>query len=149
MTHETSSIETLRQNVFANIYTLVNDNKPSGWTVLSSYPETTISSSIPFPFIIINSANVKPTIVGMDKNSYIVEDIKVEIEFFCKAIKGNDQLDRGRDNVMNTLLTKQSTLETYNLYLNEDAFDDSTTDVFVSGNEKIRTGASIVSMGLL
>ena len=30
MTHETSSIETLRQNVFANIYTLVNDNKPTG-----------------------------------------------------------------------------------------------------------------------
>jgi len=145
MTYETSSIETLRQNVYANIYTLVDANKPSGWNLKTAYPEDNAG----FPCIIINPANVKPTIVGMDKDSYIVEDISVEIEFFCKAKTGNDQLDRGRDNVMNTLLSNQATLETYGLYLNEDAFDDSTTDVFISGKEKVRTGASIVSLGLI
>ena len=145
MGYETLALATIRQNVFANLYTLINTNKPSGWNVLAKFPEDEAS----FPCIVIDSANVKPTIVTMDGDGSIVEDIDAQIDFYAKVTSGDEMIDVGRDNVMNTFLTNETTLETYKLYLQEDAFDDSTTDIFVVGKQKVRTGSSIVKMGMI
>lgn len=144
MVFETLAIATIRQNFFATMYSLINNNKPSGWSVFASYPEDEAS----FPCIILNSGNIKPTIVGLDKDSYMVEDIKMKVEFYALAKSGDDMIEVGRDNVMNTILTNQATLDTYGLYLKEDAFDDSDVDTFISGKEKIRTAGSIISLGM-
>ena len=144
MGYETLVLATIRQNFFATMFNLINTNKPSGWSVLSSYPEDESS----FPCIILNSGNIKPTIIGLDKNSYIVEDIKMKIEFYALATSGDDMIEIGRDNVQNTLLTNQDTLDTYGIYLKLDPFDDSDVDTFISGREKIRTAGSMISLGM-
>ena len=144
MGYETLSIATIRQNFFATMYNLINTNKPTGWNVFASYPEDEAS----FPCIILNSGNIKPTIVGLDEDSYMVEDIKLKVEFYALASSGDDMIEIGRDNVMNTILTNQSTLDTYGIYLKENPFDDSDVDTFISGKEKIRTAGSIISLGM-
>lgn len=144
MGFETLVLATIRQNFFATMFALINNNKPSGWNVFASYTEDEAS----FPCIILNSGNIKPTIVGLDKDSIMVENIKMKVEFYALAISGDDMIEIGRDNVQNTILTNQSTLDTYGLYLKEDPFDDSDVDTFISGKEKIRTAGSIISLGM-
>ncbi len=144
MTYETVVLETIRQNVFATMYTIIDANKSSGWSVFASYPEDEAS----FPCIILNSANIHPTILTMDSGGYVVEKIIMEVEFFALSKYGDEQIEIGRDNVQNTLLTNQSTLDIYNLYLKEEPFDDSNVDTFIQGREKIRTAGSIISMGM-
>ena len=141
MAVETVTLATIRQNVFATIFTIVDDNKPSGWTVLSAYPE----DNAIFPCIVINPALIKVSIIGLDASCLVVEDIGVEFEFYALSKDNKDKIDQGRDNVQTTLLDKTSTLSDNNLVLNEDPFDDSNTDSFLSGDEKINTGASIAS----
>jgi len=144
MTYETVVLETIRQNVFATMYALIDANKPSNWNIFASYPE----DEADFPCIILNSANIKPKIITMDSGGYTVEKITMEVEFFALSKYGDEQIEVGRDNVQNTMLTNQSTLNAYNLYLLEEPFDDSNVDTFIQGREKIRTAGSIISMGM-
>ena len=144
MGFKTVELATIRQDVFSNLYTLINNNKPSGWNVFASLPEDEAS----FPCMIINSANVKPIIVTLDSGGFIVEEIDAMIEFFVLAKSGDKKVEEGRDNVQNTLLSNQATLDTYGLYLREDPFDDSNLDFTVYNNEKVRTGSSIIRMGM-
>ena len=146
MAFETVELATIRQNTFATLFTLINNNKPTGWNVFSGYPEDEANSN--FPMIILNPAMIKPIIVTMDGGGIIVEDIDAEVEFFALGKKGKDQIDIGKDNVQNTILSNSSTLDTYKLYLKEDPFDDSNVDVFISGKQKINTGSSIIKLGL-
>lgn len=153
MAQETSKLATIRQNVFANLFTLINTNKPSDftfagktitWKILSAFPE----DNADFPCIIINSALVKPEILGFTGSCFVIEDIEIEIEFYSLAKYGKERIDIGRDNVQDTLFSNTSTLSDNNLLLNADPFDDSNVDSFISGKEKINTGASIVKMSL-
>lgn len=144
MAFETAASATLRVNVFNTIQTLIDNNKLSTWTVLSAFPE----SDPVFPCIVVNPAIVKPSIVALDKNCEVIEEIVVEIEYFALAKDGKKKIDEGRDNVMNIFLSNWSTLETYNLLPAEDPFEDSNIDTFIFGREKINTGASILRLQL-
>lgn len=135
-------LSTIRQDLFSVIFTLINDNKPSGWTVLSAFPE----DNALFPCIIINPAIVKPSIIGLDDSSIIVEDIEVEIEFYAEAKDGKEKIDVGRDNVQNTILSNTSSLDSSKLVLSEDPFDDSNADSFITNNQKINTAASLIKL---
>lgn len=141
--YQTVALATLGKNVFNTIAKLIDDNKPSGWTVLSSFPEV----SPTFPCIVIDPSKAKPEIVGLDKDSYLVENIEILIEFYALSKDGKEKIDEGRDNVRNTILTNQSTLDTYGLYLKKDPFDDSNVDNFITGREKLNTAGCILRMG--
>lgn len=144
MAYEVVSFATLGENVFNTIFQLINTNKPSGWTVLSAFPE----NSPTYPCIVIDPAKAKVTIVGMDKNSYIVEDVVIEFEFYAKSNQGKEKIEEGKDNIRNTLLTNQSTLETYNILMNEDAFEDSNNDVLIVGEQKLNTAGCLARFSI-
>ena len=111
--YESVALATIRQNVFATLANLINTNKPSGWTIVSAFPEDEPT----FPCIVINPAKIKPVIATLDSNGFIVEDIDVEIEFYALSSQNKAKIDEGRDNVQATLLNNQSVLDTYNLFL--------------------------------
>lgn len=142
MAAEPVEFATARQNTFATLFTLINDNKLSGWTVKAAFPEDNTS----FPCIVLNPALVKPTILGLDSSCIAIEDIEVEVEFYSLAEQGKDQNDQGRDNVQTTILNNASTLSTNNLVINEDPFDDSNADSFIIGEQKINTSSSIIKL---
>ena len=139
------ALATIRQNVFSNLFALIDANKPSGWTLTAMLPE----DEAVFPTMVLNSASIKPIIITMDKDGFIVEDIEAVIEFWVLAKDGDKKAEEGRDNVQNTLLNNQSTLETYGLYLKQDPFDDSNIDPTVYGREKVRQCASIIRLGAI
>ena len=103
---------TIKVNTFKSIYKIINDNKPSGWTVLSSYPE----SKPVFPCIVINPANVttQAPLYRIDGKKF---DIKVELEFYALSSSRKETLDTGIDSVRNTILTNMTALKAQNLVL--------------------------------
>ena len=128
--YESVALATIRQNVFATLANLINTNKPSGWTIVSAFPEDEPT----FPCIVINPAKIKPVIATLDSNGFIVEDIDVEIEFYALSSQNKAKIDEGRDNVQATLLNNH--------------FDDSNVDTLITGREKLNTAACIIRMGM-
>ena len=143
---------TIGQNVFATMFTLINNNKPNdfthagetiSWKILSAFPE----NNAEFPCIIINDALMKPNNPTLDKGNYFHEEIDQEIEFYGLAKWGKERITIGRDSIRNTILTNTSTLDDNKLYLREEPIDDSNVDSFLSGREKINTAATIIRLG--
>lgn len=145
------TLSTLRANTFKTIFTLIDDNKATGWTVLSAFPEEDANGTLgtsSFPCIVVNPVLPKPTIVTLDTGGVIVEDIIQEIEFYSLAKDGKSKIDEGRQNVQNTILDNTSSLDSNNIILKEDPIDDSNSDSFIVGQQKINTAAMILGLQL-
>jgi len=112
MGFETVVGSTIRENVFNTISTLIDNNKLSGWTVLSAFPE----QNPVFPCIVVNPAKITQSIMTINKGvtSY---RITVDVQLFSAANDGKEKIDQGLDNINNTLFSNASTLKTYNLFL--------------------------------
>lgn len=129
-----------RSDVFNTLSTLINANRPDGWTVLAGFPD----NRPVFPCIVINSASVVPEVRTMLR-SKTRRTIVVTIQFFAELKDRKKKIDEGMDNVMATILNNYSTLHTYHLVLDEPAaFEDSTGEqmfneqVLNTGEIKVR-----------
>lgn len=140
------SESTIRKDVYEYLYTLVNTNKLSGTTVLSSFLE----KNPIWPCIIINPALVSVEQLGVKIDARI-QVLRVEFDFYAIAVsgQGKEMVDKMRDNVMNTILNNESGLYSNQLVLNSaDFWDDSNTDSFKFNEQNLHTASSILKLTL-
>jgi len=131
------ALNTIRQDFFNNLATLINSNKPTGWIVTSSYPE----SNPTFPCIVINPVKDVFKLLTLDR-SKSKHTLAVEIEIFCLAEEGKEQVDLGKDNIQATLTAAFSTLKTYGLVLDtENPFTDSIVTTEIINDNKLNTAS--------
>jgi len=136
------TISTIRTNGFKSIYTILNTNKVSGTTIYAGFPNKNPS----FPCYIIQPVLGNGFNVGMDTQDY---NLNIEIEFWCRAEDDRkDKIDEMKDNVMNTIITNQSSLSTQNISLQEGWFNDDMSDTVLINDEKYHTGSITLSLKL-
>jgi hypothetical protein len=126
MGFETVSKATIRENTFNTIATLLNNNKLSGWTVLSAFPEQNPA----FPCLVVNPAAITLQALDVGKSKYRWR-VSVLVDVFSLTKQGKEKNDEGMDNVMDTIRSNISTLQTYNLTL------DRTTPFVDAGAQEI------------
>lgn len=143
MGFETVAKATIRENIFNTVATLLNNNKLSGWTVLSSFPETNPT----FPCLVVNPAKIKLKNLSVlqAKNKY---DAEVMVNIYTLSKNGKEQSDEGADNVQNTLVSNASTLRTYNLALKEDSINDDDISGIEFNQEIINMRSISVNFGV-
>jgi hypothetical protein len=113
----------IHQNVFNTVATLLNTCKPSGWTVVSAFPEQDPA----FPCFVVNPAEVNSTALSVNRNKQL-NDISVIIDVVALGCKSKRQVDQGIDNVRCTLLCNHSCLRCYGLSLANNMLVDGSTD---------------------
>jgi hypothetical protein len=137
-------LSTIRVDVFNNISTLIDDNKLTGWTILSSFPE----DNPIFPCIVINPALIRTKMLTLDRSKHR-RNISVEVGFYVEAKDRLSTLDKGRDNFHNTLMNNHSTLRTYGLVLDMNSpFTDSEVTTQLFNEHKLHTATSIINLKL-
>jgi hypothetical protein len=112
---------TIRKNSFKAIYDLINTNKPSGWTVLSSFPE----SKPVFPCIVVNPSQTDVNVQGFNI-THRLRTIEIVLEFYAKASSRKEAIDTALDSVEQTLLTNQTSLVSSKIILYGDTPIDQT-----------------------
>ena len=133
-----------RANFFKYIYTLIDNNKVTGTTVLAGFS----SDNVTFPCYVINPAlvSISGATKGKDIQAYT---LKIEIELWCKAVDLKAKIDAMKDNIQNTILTNKTALEAQNLCIAKDWFDDSNVDTLEFDMVKYHTGGVILSFDLI
>lgn len=133
-----------RQNIFKSIYTLINNNKISGSSVLAGF-----SADEPlFPCYVIQPAQV--SIKKATKSSTIQDyEFQIEIELWATSNQLKAKIDEMKDNIQETILNNITTLENQNLDLAEDWYDDSNVETVERDEVKYHTGAVLLSFNLL
>ena len=126
---------TVRRNSWKSIYNIINDNKVSGTTVYAGYPNKNPS----FPAYALHPVSVSSSSASLgDIQDY---DFSVEIELFCIAAKDRkEKIDEMKDNLQSTMLNNLTTLNSQNLGLAEDWFEDNESDSLDINNEKFHYG---------
>lgn len=133
-----------RQNIFKSIYTLINNNKLSGSSVLAGFS----ADSPSFPCYVIESAKV--SIKKVTKSSTIQDyECQIEIELWATSNQLKAKIDEMKDNIQETILNNITTLENQNLDLAEDWYDDSNVETVERDEVKYHTGAVLLSFNLL
>ena len=144
MAYQTVVEASLRKNIYNTIFTLIDANKLTGWTVLSAFPEVQAT----FPCLVIKSANITLNKIGFTTDGRINE-AEIVIELYSKASSRKETIDLMRDKLYDIFLTNKSTLFTYNLFLSgENPFIDSGTDEIEYNNEKFNTSAVAIQLGI-
>ena len=133
---------TIKVNTFKTLYTLLNANKPSGWTVLSSFPD----SPPVFPCIVIDPARVSvmtPTF-RVDARKY---DIEVELAFYVQASSRKEALDAGVDEVREVILNNQATFVTNKLVLSSELpFDETEVNTIQVNDIKLHNSFAMIKL---
>ena len=141
MTYQELQPATIRKNTFNTVFTLLDANKLSGWTIYSAFPERNPS----FPCIVINPAIVSVDVKSLER-SVTRRKIQVKLEYYAYAQDGKEAIDEGRDNDQDVILTSFTTLKTYKMALDTRVpFIDSTVEgVEINGN-KFNTAETLVN----
>jgi hypothetical protein len=136
---------TIRKASFNNLYDLINNNKPSGWTVLSSYPE----SSPVFPCIVVNQIKPKVISEGM-RIEHRLRTFDIDIDFYVEASSRKEAIDEAMDSVEQTILNGQATLVTANIILyGEEPIDQIGMETININKYKLHTGTMMITLRLL
>lgn len=136
----------MAQTVWQRVFELINTNKPTGWSVSSSFP-----SRGNFPCIVIRNPNITPMLADISGTTRVY-DAEVEIVLYCiwsqneNGSKGMELLDVGRDNVRNTILTNQTFLKNAGLFLQSDVFDDSDVGEVDLGGNRLNSAGMILRL---
>ena len=134
--------DTLRQNAFKSVWTIIDAYKISGSTVYAGFPNKTST----FPAYIIQPFRVTSTDITIGhKMQYSVE---CEIELWCVASDLKAKIDAMKDNIQYTIVTYVTTLETQNLTLDDDWFDDTNVETVSLDGVKYHTGAVMLKFKL-
>ena len=138
-------LDTIRADIFNNLATLINNNKLSGWAVLSAFPE----ENPVFPCIVINPAMVPFNFLTLDRSAKKF-NITVELELFAEASEGKEKIDEARDNLQATIINNYSTLKTYGLVLALDnPFVDSAIGMDNYNEHKLNIASVELNMRLV
>lgn len=114
MAYEVVAKDTIRQNIFENIYQVINANKLTGWTVVSAFPEANPT----FPCLVINPSSISMRALDVMKSKFRWE-ASVLVDVYSLTSQGKDKSDQGMDNVLKTIRDNVGTLKTYNLVLDK------------------------------
>ena len=145
MAFQEVSEATLRRSVVTNLFTLIDDNKLSGWTVLAAFPEKKAT----FPCIIINPANVSLNKIGTRVDARI-NKVTVLAELFSPSSSRLEALDIARDNIQETIVNNTGTLATYKMALGTDEpFIESDVDTIQFNEQNLKTSAVQLSFDIL
>lgn len=138
----TISEDTLRNGVFKAMFILINNNKPTGWTVQSVSP----LEPPKFPTIVINpvETNAEDTVMT---GSFIEKPITILIEFYARDEPYKKaKIDEGKDNVQATIEGHLDEIKSEGLQL--DSIDDVESNLITVGRQKINAGALQLNMRL-
>ena len=144
--------ETLSQDVFTKIRTLIIANKPTytynntifTYTMVSEYPKDNPT----FPIVVLNESSVNVVLLTFDGGGrdYGVE---VQLDFYAKEAHGKKAIDAGRDSLRNTFINNISAfINDDGLIPMDDFWDDSNTSPFQDKNQLINTGSSLIKFVL-
>lgn len=114
MGYETLTKAGMRGNAHATLFKLIDDNKPSGWTVLSHLP----NSEVQFPCILVNAFMNNPFGFTADRSIGRYK-LGLKVEFIVLEGSGEQKIDEGKDSVQNTILSNFIVLKGYGLELDE------------------------------
>lgn len=140
------SEETIRQDVFTAIRTLLIANKPTytydgdtiTYTIVAEYPK---DDSV-FPCIVINKSMVSLTTLTLDAETSD-KGIEVNMDFYAKEEHGKKAIDIAQDSVMHTFVGNVPTfVSTDKLIPTEDFWTDSGNSTFQDKNQIINTATS-------
>ena len=132
----------LRQYVFDAVYTLINANKSSAWSLLSAFPD----QSPTFPTMVINPAEISMQFINIS-NSERDHMIELSIDYWSKSSKGKEQLDTERDTTGNTIEDNEATLRFKGLELMKpDFLNDTSIGEIVFNRQKLNTGTQILRL---
>lgn len=148
----TVAVETVGQDVFAALRTLIIANKPTytydgivyTYTLLSEYPKENPT----FPLVILNESMVDVVLLNLDGSG---EDygVEVQLDLYAKEAHGKKAIDAGKDNLRNTFIGNISTFNsTDGLIPDEDYWDDSNNSTFADRNQILNTASVIVKFKL-
>lgn len=145
--------ETIRADTFKVLLDLFEANNPTYTAQSGSTATATIRAEYPrvkpvFPIVVIDPINLNTKIETMTGTSHLTYEIEVEVEFYALEGDGKQAIDAMRDSIQNTILTNVSDLDTEGLLLMGEPFDDSNTDSFTDGNQKVNTAATIIKFML-
>ena len=142
--------ETIRQNVYDAINTLLVANKPSytykgtefEYTIVAEYGRQASS----FPYIVLNKALIGVELLNIDGSG---EDFKisVQLDIFALELHRKKNVDVALDSIQNTFLTNQTSLkDTDGLLLMQEPFDESNTTPFEDNGQVLNTASLIIKM---
>jgi len=124
-----ASESTVRVDTFQAIYTLINANKLTGWTVVSSFPETEPS----FPCIVINPANISSSVMTLNNGKRNTE-IRIVFELYASSRDGKQKIDQGSDNLTSTFTTNDL-ISTSTIVFHE--LNDLSSDMLEFAGQKL------------
>jgi len=131
---------TIRKDVFKELFTLINANKPSGWTVLASFPEI----KPVFPVIVINPANVIFNYITLT-GTVRFKTIEITFDIYTLAKDGKSKMDEGKDNISNTL-NNNITILFNTLGLSLTGSSDSNVETIILDEQKINFGSLSITL---
>ena len=138
-------LDTIRADIFNNLATLINNNKLSGWAILSAFPE----ENPVFPCIVINPARVPFNFLTFTRAAKKI-NITVELELFAEAKDGKEKIDEARDNLQATIINNYSTLKTYGLvFATDNSFVDSEVSMDIYNEHKLNTASIELNLRLI
>ena len=146
--------ETLSQDVFTKLRTLIIANKPTytygnplvtfTYDLESEYPRTNPS----FPIVVLNESSIKIALLNFDGSGRDYE-VEVQLDFYAKELHGKKAIDAGRDGLRNTFVNNIPTfINDDGLIPMDDFWDDSNTSPFQDKNQVINTGSSLIKFVL-
>jgi len=145
--------ESIRQDVYSAIRTLLIANKPSyeyggttyEFTIVAEYGRQNAS----FPYVVLNPALIDVALLNLDGSG---EDYEIELQLDLFALEKHRQvaIDSGADSIQNTIINNQTSLQTTNsLLLMQDPFDESNTTPFEDSSQVLNTKTLMIKMKLL
>lgn len=144
--------ETIRQDVYSAIRTLLVANKPSytydnatiEYTLVAEYGRQSSS----FPYIVLNKALIGVELLNIDGSGEEYE-VSIQLDIYALELHRKVAVDVALDSIQNTFLTNQSSLKsTDGILLMQDPFDESNTTPFDDNGQVLNTASIIIKMNL-
>ena len=130
---------TIRQSVFKALYTTLDANKPSGWTIKSKMPQIDkVNSSL--PLIVFNVA-VDDDLITLDKSTISDYTVSASFMFIASESKRNsmEDVDGAVDTIRAQLKANQTTWEASGFYIS--GVNDEFSDMEIIGGNRLLTAA--------
>jgi len=136
---------TIKENTFKNLYTYLNAYKPSGWTVVSSFPEAKPT----FPCIVLNPAKVTVSSDAFRLSNRLYE-ISIELDFYAKASARKEKIDKAVDVVRELFISGYAVLQGYKLsFITDTPIDETDIATLNIGGNKLHTSSMTLKMRML
>lgn len=128
----------MRSSIFQALFTTIDANKPSGWTVRAKMPQVSSINSY-LPLLVFDVRVTSTELVDINKT---LPDYFINADFFFVAAdthNGMKDLDTAIDTVREVLRNNQSTWQSSGFYITN--IREEASDMEVEGGNRLLTGA--------